>query len=293
MSAISDKQKTQMAVLVAALGYFVDVYDLQLFGVIRVNSLKAIGLSGDQILSAGVMLLNWQMIGMLVGGLFWGILGDKYGRVKVLFGSILLYSLANIANAFVYSLEWYAVLRFVAGVGLAGEVGAGITLVSEILSKETRGYSTTLVATCGAVGAVTAALIGDLLDWRSAYLIGGGMGMVLLALRVSVHESGMYRQSENQTNVKRGNFLMLFSSRKNALRYLSCITVAVPVWFIIGILMIFSPEFGKALGLSGEIKAQTTTLCWAVGISVGDLVSGVLSQIFKSRKKVITFFVHF
>lgn len=291
ISNLSERQKTHIAVLVAALGYFVDIYDLQLFGVIRVASLKAIGLSGDEILSAGVTLLNSQMIGMLVGGLLWGILGDKRGRVQVLFGSILLYSLANIGNSFVNSLEAYSLLRFIAGVGLAGEVGAGITLVSEILSKESRGYSTTLVATCGGLGAVVAALVGDLFDWRTAYLIGGVMGLVLLVLRVSVHESGMFKEAVNHKHIERGNFLMLFSSRAYALRYLSCIAVAIPVWFIIGILMIFSPEFGKALGLAGEVKAQTTTLCWAIGISLGDFISGVLSQIFRSRKKVITFFV--
>lgn len=291
VSKLSQKQRTNIAILVAALGYFVDIYDLSLFGVIRVTSLKGIGIADDQLLSAGVTLLNWQMVGMLLGGLLWGMWGDKRGRVQVLFGSIIFYSIANIGNAFVSTVPAYAFMRFLAGLGLAGEVGAGITLVSEIMSREHRGYTTTLVATFGGLGAITAALVGDLVDWRTAYIIGGVMGLLLLGLRVSVHESGMFQALTNHTHIVRGNFLMLFSSGTRAIRYLSCIAIAIPVWYIVGILMIFSPELGKALGISGDIKAQTTALCWTIGITLGDVVSGVLSQLLKNRKQVISFFV--
>lgn len=291
LSKLSPQKKTNMAILVAALGYFVDVYDLTLFGVVRVSSLNGIGVTGEQALSAGVTLLNWQMIGMLIGGLVWGVWGDKRGRVQVLFGSILIYSIANIGNAFVTTIPQYSAMRFIAGFGLAGEVGAGITLVSEILSKERRGWCTTLVATFGGLGAITAALVGDFFDWRTSYIIGGVMGLVLLCLRVSVHESGVFKSITDQAHIKRGNFLMIFTSKERVVRYLSCISIAVPVWFIVGVLMIFSPELGKALGLSGDIKSPTTALCWTIGITLGDIGSGVLSQLIRSRKRVIRYFL--
>lgn len=289
---LTAKQKTYAAVLVAALGYFVDVFDIALFTIVRVESLKSLGLQGDELLDTGVYLLNWQMGGMLLGGILWGILGDKRGRVQVLFGSILLYSLANIANAFVTSIEAYAVLRFLAGIGLAGEIGAGITLVSELMPKETRGYATTIVASVGVSGALAAALVGDLFHWRTAYIIGGVMGLVLLLLRVSVSESGLFNSLRTeQQHVARGDLRLLLGTRGCLFRYLSCILVGLPVWFIVGIMITFSPEIGAALGIVEPIKTAHSVLYYSVGITLGDVLSGVISQLWRSRKKVLMLFV--
>ena len=241
------------AVIVAALGYFVDIYDLILFSVVRVQSLTDLGVSAAENLDKGVLLINMQMAGMLIGGILWGILGDKRGRLTVLFGSILLYSLANIANGFVQTLEQYAILRFIAGVGLAGELGAGVTLVSEVLPKEKRGLGTMIVATVGVSGAVLAFWVGDFFGWRNAYFIGGGLGLTLLFLRVSVYESGMFKNLQDAT-VNRGDFFSLFTDKQRLKKYLMCIFVGIPLWYVIGILITFSPEFGKSLGVQGEVS---------------------------------------
>jgi putative MFS transporter len=278
------------SILLAALGYFVDIYDLILFSIVRVKSLQAIGVPDDQLLSQGVLLLNMQMGGMLLGGIFWGILGDKRGRLSVLLGSICLYSLANIANAFVHDVPTYAVLRLIAGIGLAGELGAGITLVSEAMSKETRAYGTTIVAVVGILGAIAAALIGDMFDWRTAYLVGGGMGIGLLLLRIKASESGMFRSIESK-KVKKGNLLLLFKSKANTLKYLRCILIGVPIWFIVGILITFSPEFGKSLGMFLTPSAGQAVMFAYIGLALGDLSSGLLSQFWKSRKKVVGVFL--
>ncbi len=246
--------KINSLILVAALGYFVDIYDLVLFSIVRINSLRSIGIPEDQLFSKGIFLINMQMIGMLVGGIFWGILGDRKGRVSVLFGSIFLYSAANIANGFVTNMEWYAAIRFIAGIGLAGELGAGITLVSESMSKENRGYGTMIVATVGLLGAVAAALVGDLWTWQTAYFIGGGLGLLLLVMRLGVYESGLFR-SLSAKHVDRGNFLRLFSSRSIFFKYLNCILIGLPVWFVVGILMTFSPEIARSLGIEGYVSA--------------------------------------
>ena len=239
-----DNKNVAAILIVSALGYFVDIYDLILFSIVRVPSLKSFGITGDDLLSNGVILLNMQMFGMLVGGIVWGILGDKKGRISVLFGSIFLYSVANFANGFVYDIPSYAVLRFIAGLGLAGELGAGITLISEVMSKEMRGYGTMIVATIGIFGAVAAALVGDFFEWRTAFFIGGCMGIVLLILRIGVYESGMYDAIKGK-NISKGNFLKLFSDKKMFLKYLYCIAIGVPIWFIVGVLITFSPEFSK------------------------------------------------
>lgn len=283
-------QLLQIPVLVAALGYLVDMYDLFLFSVVRVPSLSALGFSGDSLLENGILLINMQMAGLLIGGVFWGILGDKKGRLSVLFGSILLYSLANIANGFVTSLEQYAVLRFIAGIGLAGELGAGITLVAEILPKEIRGYGTTLVATMGVLGAILAYFVADLFEWRISYFVGGGLGLMLLVLRFNVFESGVFVKIKQQ-HVQRGNILMLFNNRVRFAKYIQCILVGLPIWFVVGILITFSPEFGKALGLSQPVIAGKAVMLAFSGQVLGDLVSGFLSQYFKSRKKVILLFI--
>lgn len=293
LSKLSLNQKTNIAVLVAALGYFVDVYDLVLFSIVRVESLKSLGISGEALLSNGVYLLNMQMAGMLLGGIIWGVWGDKRGRIQVLFGSILLYSLANIANAYVTSVSQYALLRFVAGLGLAGEIGAGITLVSELMSKEARGYGTTIVATVGVSGAVAAGLFGDLFHWRTAYIIGGVMGLMLLVLRVSVSESGLFDAVRKHDHIVRGDLRLLFGSLERAVRYLNCIVIGIPIWFVVGILVTFSPEIGAALGVSGDIKVSSAVLYSYIGFTIGDLASGLVSQLWQSRKKTMLVFLLF
>jgi MFS family permease len=284
----------QPAVIVGALGYFVDVYDLILFSIVRRASLQDLGFSGDQILTQGIHLLNLQMLGMLVGGIIFGILGDRLGRVVLLFSSIFLYSVANIANGFVHSVEGYAVWRFIAGVGLAGELGGGITLVSEVLSKESRGYGTMIVATVGVFGAVVGGLVAGLVHWRHAYFIGGGLGLVLLILRMSVAESGMFKQLRtNSTQVARGNFLSLFTNWRRFAKYVRCILIGVPLWFVIGILVNLSPEISTALKIQGSIDAAHAIAFAYLGITFGGFASGFFSQQLRSRKKVIFAFILF
>jgi MFS family permease len=284
------RQLLQIPVMVAALGYLVDMYDLFLFSVVRVPSLKSLGVTGDHLLDEGIYLLNMQMAGLIIGGIFWGILGDKKGRLSVLFGSIIIYSVANIANGFVTTLQQYGLLRFIAGLGLAGELGAGITLVAEILPKQIRGYGTTLVATMGVLGAILAYFVADLFDWRVSYFIGGGLGLLLLVLRMKVFESGIFVHTKN-TKVQRGNILMLFNSRERLIKYLKCILIGLPIWYVVGILITFSPEFGKAIGLSTPVEAGKAVMFSFSGQVLGDIVSGLLSQYFKSRKKVIFIFL--
>ena len=279
-----------LPVMVAALGYLVDMYDLFLFSIVRVPSLKALGLSEDRLLDDGLILLNLQMAGLLIGGIFWGILGDKRGRLSVLFGSILIYSLANIGNGFVTNINQYAALRFIAGFGLAGELGAGITLVAEILPKTIRGYGTTLVATMGVLGAIAAYFIASTFDWRASYFIGGGMGLALLILRIRVFESGMFEKLKVR-NIKRGNIKMIFGDKTRALKYVSAILIGLPIWFVVGILITFSPEFGKALGLSEPVNGGKVVMLTFAGQVAGDLMSGFLSQYLQSRRKVILFFI--
>lgn len=284
------RQLWQLPVLVAALGYLVDMYDLFLFSVVRVPSLKALGTVPDRLLPDGIMLLNMQMAGLLLGGIFWGVLGDKRGRLSVLFGSILIYSLANIGNGFVTTLNQYALLRFVAGVGLAGELGAGITLVTEVLPKQIRGYGTTIVATMGVLGAIMAYFVADLFAWRNAYFIGGGLGLLLLVLRVNVFESPIFETLKDR-QVKRGNLLMLFTNKTRFLKYLRCILVGLPIWFVVGILITFSPEFGQAMGLSAPVVAGKAVMLSFAGQVVGDVASGLLSQRLRSRKRAILGFI--
>lgn len=279
-----------VAVVVAALGYFVDIYDLVLFSIVRKPSLESIGLNAAQMEKSGLWLLNIQMIGMLIGGLFWGILGDKKGRLSVLFGSILMYSVANICNAFVTDITQYGILRFIAGVGLAGELGAGITLVSEILHKEQRGWGTTIVATVGVSGAILASVLGLNLHWTTCYIVGGVLGLVLLVLRFGVFESGMYTQTkESAANL--GSLKLLFGNWGRLKIYLQCIAIGLPIWYCIGILITLSPELGKELGIIGTIKPPLSIMYCYAGVTAGDLVSGILSQLIRSRKKVLQLFV--
>lgn len=280
-----------LIVLIAALGYFVDIYDLILFSIVRVKSLQDMGLSGDELLSKGITLLNLQMTGMLLGGIFFGIVGDKYGRLKVLFGSILLYSLANLANAYVTTIEQYAALRLIAGFGLAGELGAGITLVAEVLPQSKRGLGTSFVAAVGISGALLAWFISERFDWRTAYLIGGVMGLALLFLRVGVFESGLFSKIKQASHIQRGDFLSLFKKRERFIRYLGCILVGVPLWYTVGLLMTLAPEFSKTLGVIGEVSGGKAIFYNYAGLVFGDLCSGLLSQYLKSRKKSILLFI--
>jgi MFS transporter, putative metabolite:H+ symporter len=278
-----------IAIIVAALGYFVDVYDLLLFGIIRVPSLQSLGLTPEQIKLDGESIISWQMGGLVIGGILWGIMGDKKGRLSVLFGSILLYSLANIANGFVQDVAQYKLIRFIAGIGLAGELGAGITLVSELTPKDKRGVATSLVAGIGLTGAVLAYFMKQSFDWRTCYFIGGGLGLILLVLRISIAESGMYDKIKKQ-EVEKGNFFMLFNKAERLKRYLLSILVGLPTWFVIGVLVTFSNDFAKALGITDVIDAGKAIMYAYVGISIGDILIGLLSQQLKSRKKALYIF---
>ena len=277
-------------IIVTALGYFVDIYDLILFSIVRVQSLTSLGVASDQLMNVGVYLINAQMIGMLIGGVIWGIMGDKRGRLTVLFGSILVYSIANIANAYVQDIQTYAIIRFIAGIGLAGELGAGITLVSESMSKENRGYGTMIVASIGLMGAVFAAFITDHFEWRTAYLIGGVLGFLLLLMRVSVAESTMFKSAKKEVH-QLADFKLLFNNRSRFLNYLNCILIGLPVWFVVGILITFSPEIAKEIGITEPISVGKGILYCYLGTAIGDIASGVLSQILQSRKKVVFLFL--
>ncbi len=280
-----------LPVIVAALGYFVDIYDLVLFSIVRVPSLKALGFSGQELIGNGVFLLNMQMAGMLVGGILWGILGDRQGRLTIMFASIFLYSLANLANGMATSLSAYAALRFIAGIGLAGELGAGITLVSEILHKSIRGYGTMLVASVGVSGAILANLVASTFDWRTAFVIGGVLGLLLLVTRIRVAESGMFKAMDDQAKVRRGHFLALFTDWQRFRRYLNSIVIGIPIWFVVGVLITFSPEFALSLGISGAVSAGNAVMFCYLGLIFGDFSSGFLSQVLQSRKKAIGLFM--
>lgn len=284
------KQLLKLPVIVAALGYLVDMYDLFLFSVVRVPSLKALGVAEDKLLSEGVFLLNMQLAGLLVGGVLWGIMGDKKGRLSVLFGSIILYSLSNMANGMVQTLPQYAVLRFIAGVGLAGELGAGITLVAELLPQRLRGYGAVIVSTMGTLGGVLAYFVAALFEWRMSFFVGGGLGLLLLILRMNVFESGLFLKLKEE-KAKRGDILMIFGNFARLKKYLLAIVVGVPLWFVVGVLITFSPEFGKAHGLTETIVAGKSVMLIFFGQSFGNVMCGVLSQKLKSRKKAIGIFM--
>jgi MFS family permease len=312
MSPLLTDKRTALLITVAALGYFVDIYDLVLFNVVKRESLEFIlGAGHPAIKDTGVALFNWQMAGMLAGGILWGVWGDKKGRITVLFGSILLYSLANIANAFTFDITSYAIVRFIAGIGLAGELGAGITLITETMPAGRRGYGTMVVVTFGALGAVFAdevvrqgQVLGRvythftghaLMDWQVAYLVGGLMGLVLLAMRVGAFESGLFHRVKEST-VRKGDLRMLFNDKDRLLRYLSCILIGVPVWYVIGVLVnlsqdVFVPQLRidtSALAADELKRINGTAIRYAyIGLSIGDLLSGLLSQLLRSRKRVL------
>lgn len=276
-------------VIVAALGYFVDIYDLLLFSIIRIPSLRSLGLSDEQIARDGLFIINIQMLGLLVGGIFWGVLGDKKGRIKVLYASIILYSLGNIANGFVQTVNQYAIIRFITGLGLAGELGAGITLVSELLPKNKRGIGTSLVAGIGLTGAVFAFFLKENFEWRTCYFIGGGLGFLLLFLRVGVLESTMFKQIED-SDISKGNFFLFFSNGQRLKKYLVSILIGLPTWFVIGILVTFSKEFGERMNVQGAVDPGKAIMFAYAAISLGDIAIGFVSQWLQSRKKALFLF---
>lgn len=281
-----------LPVIVAALGYFVDIYDLLLFSIIRIPSLRSMGLTDDQIAKDGLHIINLQMMGLLVGGIIWGILADKKGRLNVLYASIIIYSLGNIANGFVHNVEQYAWVRFVTGIGLAGELGAGITLVSELLPKEKRGLGTSLVAGLGLTGAVVAYFLKqyfvqpDNSGWRMSYFVGGGLGFLLLLLRVGVLESSMFKNIADK-QVSKGDFFMLFTKWERFKKYILAILIGLPTWYVIGIMITFSKEFSAKMGVVGAVDPGKAVMFSYAGLAVGDVLAGLVSQLFKSRKKAL------
>lgn len=274
-----------LPVIAAAFGYFVDIYDLLLFNILRIKSLTELGLTTEEIDTKGEWILGLQMAGLLTGGIIWGILGDKKGRLKVLFGSIVIYSLANVATGFVTNSEQYAATRFIAGIGLAGELGAGITLVSELLRKEIRGIATSFVAAFGILGAVAAFYISQHYHWRTCYFIGGGLGLLLLLLRLGVFESAMFHSLKG--NVSKGNFFLLFTNKVRFKKYVFSILLGLPTWYIVGILIAFSNKFGKGFGITEAVDPGKATMYAYIALCAGDLLAGVISQLLKSRKKTL------
>ncbi|WP_316817112.1 MFS transporter [Pedobacter nyackensis] len=280
-------------VIIAALGYFVDIYDLLLFGIVRVPSLTELGLDEAGVSIQGASILNWQMSGLLIGGVLWGVLGDKKGRLSVLFGSIITYSVANFACGFVQDVTTYKLFRFIAGIGLAGELGAGITLVSETLPKRLRAIGTSVVAGVGLLGAVAAYFTVELFTWRYAYFTGGGLGLLLLILRIGVFESGMFKSMQTFEGLKKGNLASFFTNKDRLKLYLKCIGIGLPTWYVIGILTTFSNEFGKALHITESVKPGLAVMWCYVGLAGGDLLSGIISYYLASRRRAVTLFMIF
>jgi MFS family permease len=278
----NNKKNITLLIIVASLGYFVDIYDLLIFSIVRKSSLLGIGVKPADVLPKGLFIMNIQMLGLLIGGILWGVLGDKLGRIKVLFGSILLYSIANFANGFVLDVNTYALVRFIAGIGLAGELGAGITLVTESMSKENRGFGTTIVAVIGLFGAAAAVFVANY-GWQRAYMVGGCLGLLLLLLRLGTFESKMFKNME-QNEVSKGNFFILITSFKRFKKYIFCILIGAPLWYVVGILVTLSPEFGKALHSVQPLNAGDGIFYTYIGIAVGGIFAGLLAQITKSRK---------
>jgi MFS transporter, putative metabolite:H+ symporter len=289
-------KKTLMLIVVAALGYFVDVYDLLLFSVVRTPSLKEIGVPSTNFLSTGLDLLNWQMLGLFIGAVFWGVLGDKKGRKSVLFGSILIYSIANLLNSQVHTVTEYVICRTIAGFGLAGELGVGITLVAELMPTKSRGIGTTIIGAFGLLGAALASIVGSEMGWRPAYIFGGVMGLALLFLRFGVEESGMFKTLlEQKPSTHRGDILKFIDLRKPLNRerlqkLLQCVLVGLPVYFVVGLLITAAPEFGKALGVTPIPEAGKAVMYAYIGMAIGDMICGIISQAWKSRKKALLTF---
>jgi putative MFS transporter len=282
----------QKVLWIAAFGYFVDLFDLVLYGAVRVDSLQSLGYQGKELFEVGANLLNIQMAGMLVGGIFWGILGDRRGRKEALFGSIFIYSLATFLNAYVHDFAGYATLRFLAGIGLAGELGSAITLVSETLPQASRGLGSAFVAAVGFFGAAMASYTSQHMSWQNAYRFGGALGVLLLLSRVSVKESILFLKTHaNNPNASFGSLGYLFSSGRRVKLMLLAFLAGVPIWYVAGILSYFAPEFAKELKTTGIVTAGTTIMMGYLGSIMGDIACGFLSQKLKSRKKAVLIFM--
>jgi MFS family permease len=286
-----------LPVIVAALGYFVDIYDLLLFTIVRKSSLESLGVdltNAKMVIAASTRVINWQMWGMLIGGIIWGIMGDKKGRLSVLFGSIILYSVANFLTAYIQDVQQYTWARFVAGVGLAGELGAGITLVSELLPRAKRGIGTSMVAGIGLFGAVAAYFTYKFSDdWRLCYKIGGVLGILLLFLRISVSESGMFKTVQQRASIVRGNFFMFFQDATRFRKYILAILIGLPTWFVIGVLVNLSDQFANKFYEGNKIESGRAIMYAYAAIAIGDILIGLISQYFKSRKKALYLFYFF
>lgn len=288
---LRESKAASVTAFVAALGYFVDVFDIVLFQMVRVSSLASLGLGREEILQVGVQLFNTQLTGMLLGGIIWGVIGDKFGRLKVLFGSIFLYSIGNLANAFVTSVDAYMLCRFISGLGLAGEVGAAVTLVSEMMPRHRRGISTSLVAAAGTGGAFAASIVSQYLSWKHAYLIGGSLGLVLLTLRLRVHESGMFLTIEATPGIARGNISFILKSTSRWKRYLTCILSGLPLLFTLYVLITFAPEVGHGLRIRGDLVTAKASFYFTAAMIIGDVCCGLLSQRIRSRKRAMAYFI--
>ena len=280
-----------LAIFIAALGYFIDVYDIILFNAVRVESLKALGLTGDELISTGIHLINLQLWGMLLGGLCWGMIGDRFGRLYILFGSIFIYSTATLINAFITHVEWYGSLRFLAGFGLSGELGAGIALISELMTPRNRGYGTMIIVTSGALGSVFGGLVSAYLSWKTAYLIGGLSGFMLLFLRVRLSESTLFKKSSYHSMT--GHLNIIFFRKRTFIKYIVCLFIGMPFWVFAGLFVTFAPELASHLKLNETVTSGHAILFWALGLTVGNLASSFLSQKIQSRKKVTLLFLFF
>lgn len=289
---IAQKSSIWLAIIISALGYFVDVYDIILFSAVRIPSLTALGVAPDHITSVGMQLINIQVAGMLIGGFFWGMLGDKRGRLEILFGSIALYSTATLLNAFVTSVPQYGILRFLAGVGLSGELGAGITLVSELMDKKYRGYGTMLIVSCGALGSMAGGLVSTYFSWQTAYIMGGLAGIFLLVLRMRLHESAIFLAVKH-AEIKKGSFALFLGSPTLCLRYLTCLLIGLPFWLFVGLFVAFAPEIGEALKTDVPVTSALAITYYSAGLAIGELLSSLLSQWLKSRKKILQSFLLF
>jgi MFS transporter, putative metabolite:H+ symporter len=284
------KKHIWLAIIASALGFFVDLYDIMILSVVRKSSLLAVGVPEGELLSKGVSLINVQMAGMLLGGFIWGIIGDKMGRLSVLFGSIILYSSATFANAYAPNFEIYLLLRFLAGVGLAGELGAAITLVTEQMPQKYRGIGPAIIGGCGMLGAIFGAFIGGKYSWQFTYQLGGGLGFLLLILRLGVLESGLYNQIKDKTTIK-GDLRLLFKNKDYIKKYISICVLGFPVWYVNGVVMTFTPEIAKAWGMVEIPSVSTVVIYYFIGLTFGDLTGGFVSQYFQSRKKAIRLYL--
>ncbi len=286
------KSILSLPVIACALGYMVDIYDLLAFNLVKQSSLNGLGINNiDMLEKTAVHILSWQMWGIFLGAIFWGFLGDKIGRSKALFGSILIYSLGNIWNGMIHTPEHYAMIRFVVGVGLAGELGGGVTLVNEMLTKEKRGLSTSIIAAVGMLGVVLAFSVNRIFSWRWCYFVGGGLGLVLLFFRIGVLESDLFKQIQYQTNIQKGNFLLIFSNKERFFRYIRTLFSAVSSWFAIGVLILFVDKYGQLFSIQGKVDVSFCLLLSYMGLSVGNLACGYISNIWKSRKKAHLLFI--